>query len=450
MRKLLTIILLVQCMVFAAMTIAHIVYPYDLTYNEGYNLARARGFIAGTPYPEATEHPFIPNLYPPLYFLISSFFLGFWVSLFPMRLISILSCAAIFIMMLWIVKKLKGDTLVSLVFLTNPLAMMYFVAIPDYLAIMLSLAGIYMFYRKKHLLVSSAFFVLAFLTKQNAITGFLVVMLFLLLHRRFKELFILGSSFASISAAALLLTEHISGGNFLDAAIFNLAGQEKSLVQYFFLLAFMSIFFYPFLVAMKKSIQDPKALFSLYFFSSFALVLFFLLKRGSDMNYFFEPMIAMIIQYCRSENRRNFLRYSLFLLIVSAFLLTQINHPLLVPISEVRETDIRLAELVREREGDIALTGKAALVQLNGGTPIYEEFEMGERYESGTWDGEMDCGRISLVAYKDKAGAFRGLLSPLNSFYDKIKEFHMIPPLERCISGFDRQQIGDYAVYISP
>ncbi|MFH0875146.1 MAG: hypothetical protein V1859_04350 [archaeon] len=448
-KKALCIIISGQCLFFLIIAFLHMTYPYDLTYNEGYNLARARMVLDGKPYPNPELSPFIPNLYPPVYFILSGFLvLFFGIALFPLRLISIVSCLIILFFLYKIIKKTNGNTLVAALFITNPLAVMYFVAIPDYLAIMFSLVGLYLFFIGKPNYVYIPFFVLAFFTKQNAVIGFCAVMLYLLLKCKIKEFAVNALFFSVILALIIYYLSYITKGEFLQQVFLNTLEQQKSLSQYLFFIAFVFALFYPFFIAANNSVRKPKTLFSIYFFLSILSALFFLSKRGSDMNYFFEPIIATVIMSAQTKENKGFLFYSIATVFITLFLFTSINHPLFVPVSSIRETDNALSTIIQKKEGDMIIIGKAGLVQMNNKTPIYEEFEMGERFNSGKWDAkEFDCSRLSVVAYKKNASAFRGMFNPLNLVYDRIKEFHLIKPIEECISSFDKKTVGNYLVY---
>jgi 4-amino-4-deoxy-L-arabinose transferase-like glycosyltransferase len=470
---LILVVLGILILSFLYYNISHIFYPYDFTYNEGFNLVRLNEYVkTGQLYLNPENYPYIPNLYPPVYYLLSSPFIKlFGLSLVPLRLISFFSAILISLMIYIILKKETKDRYIPLIcalfFLGNPLNVMYFVATVDLLAMFFSIAGLFSYVilkGKKKYFLSILFFVLAFYTKQNTLIALGAVVIDLLLKKRFKILIIYSSIIAFINPSILIVINYITKGEFIQQVFINTLKQDHSFSQLFFLLVFIIIFIYIFAIACVYLRKSFTHLFSIYFIVVFISTIFFITKKGSDVNYLLEPLICLTLLFGLSLSSLNknrlksiyslFFVYLILLFIFQIAMFATINHPLLISIGDTRLTDDKLSDLVRNNQGRMILIGKSALALENGGSPAFEEFEIGERYKYGYWNSSnfyIDCKtNFTLVGFRDAQNPFKlKILYSLNPLYNSIKTFHMIDPLNDCLSnGFIRlEKIGDYTIY---
>jgi len=196
---------------------------FQIDYEEGNILNAATRLLHGlTPYPAVGTFPYIVNCYGPVGYLLSAAGIKiFGLSLFGPRLLILLSGIGIFFLIAAIVNTIGGrwdvGFLAALSFLCAPLVYYWFPTLRvDFWAILLSLAGIYVFVRLPRAWpLAGLIFGAALLTKHTAIAAPAAVFLELLVQKKSWRAFLL----AGISGSIVLSCMVALGRNFVFAML---------------------------------------------------------------------------------------------------------------------------------------------------------------------------------------------------------------------------------------
>ncbi|WP_433345944.1 glycosyltransferase family 39 protein [Microtetraspora malaysiensis] len=221
--------------VFLSTAARRLDYPYALEWLEGNSLVEVWRLRAGLPLYSAPTVDYVPDGYPPLYFVISAgpaALLG--VSYLPLRLVSSLASVVCFVALARLVQRETGD-LAAGVAASGLYAATYFaagawfdLARVDSLFLAFSLAGLYgarWMRRTRGAVASGALLAAAFLTKQSALAEVAVVTAVLLCGTARRLAVIMAGTFAGAVALVALVWGTASQGWHVFY-VFELLGQH--------------------------------------------------------------------------------------------------------------------------------------------------------------------------------------------------------------------------------
>jgi 4-amino-4-deoxy-L-arabinose transferase-like glycosyltransferase len=173
---------------FLAVVVLRIAYPYELEWMEGGTVDHVRQILSGAQVYGPPSLKFVPYVYPPFYYYVSALFcLVFGVGFFPLRLVSFLSSLGCMIIIYRFVQKetnsvVDGIISTGLYIATYRLCGTWFdLARVDSLSMLLILASLYLLRfrpRTATMVYAGALMSLAFLTKQSS----LIIALFVALY----------------------------------------------------------------------------------------------------------------------------------------------------------------------------------------------------------------------------------------------------------------------------
>jgi hypothetical protein len=187
--------------------------PFEIDYEEGNILNSGLRIVQGRPlYPAPGSFPYILNPYGPMGYLVSALGIKiFGLGLFGPRLFMVFAGIAVAILISALTKTLGGrwdaGALLGLSYLCLPLVSYWLPLLRvDFLAVFLSLLGLYVFSRfRSAWLLAALLFASAILTKQTAVAAPAAVFLELIAERKFARAFgiigiVVGSVFACMEA----------------------------------------------------------------------------------------------------------------------------------------------------------------------------------------------------------------------------------------------------------
>ena len=165
----------------------------------------------------------------------------------------------------------------------------------DIFSVLLSLIGIYLitnYNNKKKFYTSILFFILAIYSNQSLIAAPAASFLWIYFKNRKKAIrfLILFSSFLAISF--LLLNIITKGQIFLHTIYYNFSPSTFQFEEFKYILINMGALI---VIGFFYILKYPKELFSHYFILSSIIATIKFIKSGSDLNYFIEPTIALVI-----------------------------------------------------------------------------------------------------------------------------------------------------------
>lgn len=164
---------------------------------------------------------------------------------------------------------------------------------PDILAILLSLAGIQLYSRSAFSRwVAVLFFLLAFLTKQSAISAPIAIGISEWLQGRRKDGAITAGLFVAAVAVILFLMDQLTHGMSTMDIIQNNAAPLAFLNAKLTAISFLQLAALPLIFAWLGMLEKERSVPGLYFLTSLVLAAFSSLKLGSNVNYYLEPMVA--------------------------------------------------------------------------------------------------------------------------------------------------------------
>jgi Dolichyl-phosphate-mannose-protein mannosyltransferase len=192
---------------------ARLLMPFEIDYEEGNILNSGLRIVQGRPlYPAPGSFPYILNPYGPMGYLVSALGIKiFGLGLFGPRLFIVFAGIAVAILIAALTKTLGGrwdaGALLGLSYLCLPLVSYWLPLLRvDFLAVFLSLLGLYVFSRFRSAWpLAALLFASAILTKQTAVAAPAAVFLELIAERKFARAFgiigiVVGSVFACMEA----------------------------------------------------------------------------------------------------------------------------------------------------------------------------------------------------------------------------------------------------------
>lgn len=411
--------LFVLLFIFIINLLSSVLYYYSLNYPEGIVLNHAILLHKyGTYFFDIhSGYPFIHASYPPIYpFLISIFLNFFEPSLIIGRVISAIAT----ILILYLIYKIFNNasqnrnlSIIFALFFICPIFVLKFSSIcrVDMLALLFSLCGIYIFLKyypqnSQKSYWAILFFVLSIFTKQNYIAAPVAVLIYLFFKNRKDFLKFAVLYIGSVSAIFLILNYFTKGEFYNHIIVYHFASFIKmeyaglfGLYQGF--LQDYSIFIILFIINILFIRLNP--VYSIYFLINLVLLLTFL-KPGSDMNYFLEPYLALLIStglsilYILNKYRYIKLKMLLFsLLILQLFIILPYNqyYEIITRVFEPKSNIIeeRINEYVRNTEGPI-LSHDVYYLILNKKPVNLEMYEFHMLINADFWDPQViidDC-----------------------------------------------------------
>lgn len=222
--------------IYLIIALMRVSYPFELEWMEGGSVVNVQRILDGKPLYTEPSPEFVPFIYSPLYFYVSSVVAGITGNgFFPLRLVSLLSSVGCLILIYLIVRQRTGSAFAP--FLASCLFAATFsfsgawldLARVDSLFLLLVLAGIYAFGSRSmflHSLISPVLLFLAYLTKQTAlpVAAFLAVAAFLTYTGR--DRFMFAGVFILLVAASFLIMNGITDG-WYKFYVFDLPSQHS-------------------------------------------------------------------------------------------------------------------------------------------------------------------------------------------------------------------------------
>jgi|GEM_PF-6547093 len=296
-----------------------LIYPYDITSADGFVLGFSLDLLKGRPLYTDVKTSLRPNVYPPLYYLFSAPLLRLTgPSFLPGKLISFLSSLGTGLLLYFMLKERIKDLFLALT-LTFSFFSFYYTFFwstlprPDMLGLFFSILGIYLFQKGRRWL-SSLSFALSLLTKQNYVSAPVSILLYFLLNKKYRELFLQLISMSIVFLSLFLPCLLYFGPELLKNTIFYASSYQRFFRQY---ILYGYIFAtLPLLLLFSDAVFSSMDIFSLYGVTSFLFMLWLLFNPGSASNYFLEPTCAFILAATNSPilKRRNSFIYVLLLI----------------------------------------------------------------------------------------------------------------------------------------
>jgi hypothetical protein len=261
-------------------------------------------------YPLAVDYPFLLSPYPPVYYIVTAFFMHFFgKTLISGRLASILPTILISGLIFIIVNKTTKNKVISFItaslFLTFHAVFHWSVTCrPDMLGVLLSMLGIYyilQYPKRWSLQYALFFFLLSVYTKQSLLSAPVSAFIYLLL-KDWRKAFVFGLSFVFIVVTVFFVLNYASDGKFytytlevtkstmsLSWAKSVILNAKENIILYYIILNFIPLIF-----ALSYALFDNRNLFSIYFFVS-ALSLVTVGIPGSFFNYYIENLAVVCV-----------------------------------------------------------------------------------------------------------------------------------------------------------
>ncbi len=304
----LTIFLCLYLLFYILTVIGVILTPLGIDYGEGFVLNFALQMEEyGTYYLDIHEAPYTHGAYPPLY--TSLIWLGikiFGVNLYVSRIISVLAVFLTAGIIFLILRSSKNRRLVFIftLFTFVPYFIMTWTPYgkPDSLATFFSIAGLWIYHKYEKIdspkrYWAHFFFICAFLTKQNAGAAPVALLVYNLLAEGKKSEFLRNGIiyFGFLSLTCLALNIATQGEFYKHTVLYHkfiMMKPDVAYQSYFYFIKATGIFL-AFLFA-GICLTRQLSLFMIYFFVTF-IFLATIGKPGSNLNYFIEPYLALII-----------------------------------------------------------------------------------------------------------------------------------------------------------
>jgi hypothetical protein len=213
--------ILAGCMAAFFRSVPTLFLPFQINYVEGPLLNGALNVARGLgAYPPSSGLPYVINQYgPPPYYLIALVVKLFGVGLTGPRLLAFACaiCSAVLIALL--VRHWTGSFAAALIFgvlyLTLPTVQQWMVILRvDFIAVALSLAGLYLFAKSDRWQLSVLFFVAALFSKFMFVAAPLACLMYLLLMRETQKAFRFAAACAGLAGVVFLAFQWASGGWF--------------------------------------------------------------------------------------------------------------------------------------------------------------------------------------------------------------------------------------------
>ena len=398
---------------------AYLGYPLPLDDGEGHVLNQAIIIAAGQlPYPPINTAPYIVSNYPPLFpaLAASTFqFLGEMpvmsgVSVFPglivTRLISVLSGLAIAFLIYRVSIKSGGNSdtsaIASLLFLAMPIVYFWFaIGKPDLLAIFLGLLGLYIgivnLENKNRFYLALIPLVLAVFTRQSEIAPFLALAIYLV-YKKDKRAATFAIYYIGAIIVITVILQILTNGEYLRHIIIYTRTQYYLARLWstwsFFILNASLLLIVAFAHSIREFSRRAVSPVLLYFLFAF-LISLTSGKVGSDMNYFFETIVAAHILLAVFLNYllKQKMEFSGSLIATGLVFLIALDYAFIhdnriyshQPNKDDRANGTILVSMIKDQEGPI-LSEDEGFVAVCGKEVQFNPFIMTELSKEGIWD----------------------------------------------------------------
>ncbi len=241
--KILSVISILFILMYIALAIIRMNYPYELEWIEGGMVDQVNRIIDGKPLYDSPSIYNVPFLYPPVYFYVSAFFAFiFGRGFFPLRFVSFFSSLVSFLMIFLIVKRETKNNWIAIIS-TGLFAASFRVtgawfdiARVDSLFVAIFLVFVY-FARgqdsnQKAVLVG-ILGALVFLVKQTGLVICFPIFLFLLIKNKRRGLISLATFLMIIGISTILFNKFTDG--WYSVYVFNLLHQQTEWIPSLFL-----------------------------------------------------------------------------------------------------------------------------------------------------------------------------------------------------------------------
>jgi len=443
---------------YIANSLIIIIYPYQISYPEGFLLNQALAVAQGRPiYNSIADYPFLVANYPPVYpYLCGLFVKLFGVSFAWGRIISFLSVMACAYLIYLIVKRETDQErfawLSALLFPGS--VIVYNISTQcrvDMLGLLLSLSGLWFALKnidKKIMYISVLFFVAALFTKQTFAAAPIAFAVYLFFLNRTRGFLYIAIAVLSYSIVFLILNSLTGGELYRHNVLYN-ANPYSFLFAVKMYGSFLKTHLILFTLSLAYMVFSPVkkhilSLFSIYFIVA-ALIALTVGKIGSNINYFLELIAAASIMagLCAHELAENTRTHLVIPALIIAQLILFAHLPFVTgktPSRNDRETEQRISAIIQAARGDI-ISEDAGILVMNDRRVLYQPFEFTQLSYQGLWDQSRFVRDIDIQKF--------GLLilgSDTQGAYDEERFTpEMVAAIRRCYAL--QEQIGDWYIY---
>jgi 4-amino-4-deoxy-L-arabinose transferase-like glycosyltransferase len=415
------VLLCIYVLFYIANSLIIIIYPYQISYPEGFLLNQALTIAQGRPiYNSIADYPFLVANYPPLYPYLCGFFVKiFSVSFAWGRIVSFLSVIACAYLIYDICKNIPLTLTLShegrgmeiktsgherhtaliafLLFLASPYV--YKISVQcrvDMLGLAFSLLGLWFAVKhidKKTMYFSILFFIAALFTKQTFAAALIAFAVYLFIQNRTRGFLFIVITLLSYSVIFLVLNILTAGEFYKHNVLYNAnpysflfaVRMYASLLRTHVILITLSLAYLVF-SPVKKHILS---LFPIYFIVA-ALVALTVGKIGSNINYFLELIAAACIMtgLCVNELLENTKAQLVLPALFIVQLILFVHIPFVTgktPSRYDRETERQISAMIQTTPGDI-LSEDAGLLVLNKRPVLFQPFEFTQLARAGLWN----------------------------------------------------------------
>lgn len=408
------VLLLILCVAWFGLWLFRIVQNIgmpQIEYSEGFMLYNAKLFTSGKwVWDINAGPPFTTSFYTPVFYYLLGLFGN---TLVGGRILVVLSTFICMVLIFWIVRRMRVNSLICGVAALLPLTQYVFTGWSlfvrvDMTAVMFELIGIYLVVRFKNtpwLLLSIPFFALAFYTKQAVVAGVIGTVIYLALTNwRFAITYT--ATALAVILVPLFVINNATGGGFIRE-IFLYTQSYPAFRDFKTTSAYLIVAYIPMLplwaIAIITFIRDKISIITTFALTALVLNLFLMTRSGASQVYFFEVIAAMSIAagvglpYIVQERKRVY--QFMFLIPLWAFVF---NFQLMTyPDSGYVERYQEAVSVIRDARYPI-LTENAGLVLDAGKEPYYEPFVFMQLSHLGYWNQDivirdLDSNRIEYV-----------------------------------------------------
>lgn len=397
------VLLCIYLLFYITNSLIVIIYPYQISYPEGFLLNQAQLIAQGRPiYNSITDYPFLVANYPPLYpYLCGLFVKLFGVSFAWGRIVSFISVIACAYLIYLIVKKETNQErfawLSSLLFPAS--VFVYKIGAQgrvDMLGLALTLLGLWFAIKhidKKIMYLSILFFVAALFTKQTFAAAPIAFAVYLFFLNRTRGFLFIVITLLSYSIVFLVFNALTAGELYRHNILYN-ANPYSFLFAVKMYGSFLKTHLILFTLSLAYMVFSPVkkhilSLFPIYFIVA-ALIAFTVGKIGSNVNYFLELIAAASIMagLCAHELAENTKAQLVIPALIIAQLILFAHMPFITgktPSRDDHDTAQRISAMIQITPGDI-LSEDAGLLVLNKRPVLFQPFEFTQLARTGLWD----------------------------------------------------------------
>lgn len=364
------------------------------------------------PYMTLMYGPVLPILLTPLIHLF-----GFSLALgrAVMIISTLITCGLLYLIALKLTGRRLYGVIAGLLPLANPIIKDWsLMARTDMLAVMFSVAGVYLFIRFKEspkgwLYASIPLFVLAFYTKQTAIAGVLAVMIYLLIKNR--RTFVKYAIAFIMPIGVILVIGNLLTGNefFRHMFVYN-----QTYPTFWPLNAILEVLqdvliitATPLILGFVYAIKHPKGFASIYFLTALMTGLATLFRNGSFLNYMIEATFAAslcaalllpeLAEWLRSQKttspmpasyigiKKTTIIYALLTVLIYYLAFMGCQHAFPFP-NEKYENEFAVAAAMISDTNEPIPTENAGLALYAGKVPYIEPFVFTDMTDLGYWN----------------------------------------------------------------